>query len=117
MALEGRLEADVSTGSRGADAVAFAFVVTNTGSEPVELRFSDAAKAEFVVEDEGREVWRYTDGRAFAQMISSERLAPDESAIYEVEWEDPRPGEYTATAELQAQEATCAARTDLAVPE
>ncbi|EMA39705.1 BsuPI-related putative proteinase inhibitor [Halobiforma nitratireducens] len=112
MALEGTLETDVSTGN---DAVAFEFTVTNTGSTPQELQFTDAAKAEFVVEDEGREVWRFTEGRAFAQMISSERLAPDETATYEAEWNDPSSGEYTALAELQARETTCEARTALTV--
>lgn len=116
MALEGTLEADVSSGTPGSDAVTLEFSVTNTGSEPVELQFSDACKAEFVVEDEGREVWRYTDGRMFAQMISSERIAPDETATYEAEWENPRSGEYTAVAELRAQEAICEARTDVSVP-
>ncbi|TYL35928.1 hypothetical protein CV102_25300 [Natronococcus pandeyae] len=116
MALEGTLEATVSSGTPGSDAVAFEFSVTNTGSEPVELQFSDACKAEFVVEDEGREVWRYTDGRMFAQMISSERIAPDETATYEAEWENPQSGEYTAVAELRAQEGICEARTDVSVP-
>ncbi|WP_306057382.1 BsuPI-related putative proteinase inhibitor [Natronococcus wangiae] len=116
MTLEGRLEATVSSGAPGPDTVAFAFVVANTGSEPVELRFSDACKAEFVVEDEGREVWRFTDGRMFAQMISSERIAPGEEATYEAEWENPQPGEYTAAAELRAQEGVCEARTDVSVP-
>lgn len=117
MTLDGSLEATVSTDATGAPTVEFAFTVTNAGSKPTELRFSDAAKAEFVVRDEGREVWRFTDGRAFMQMLSSERLAPGESATYDGEWENPRPGEYTAVAELRAREATCEARTEFAVPE
>lgn len=115
MVLEGGLEVTVSSGA-GTDAVRFEFAVTNAGTEPVELRFSDACKAEFVVEDEGREVWRYTDGRLFAQMIGSERIAPGETATYGAEWEDPLTGEYTAVAELRAQDSACEARTDLSVP-
>lgn len=115
MALEGRLEATVSSGTPEPETVTFAFTVTNTGSDPVEVQFSDAAKAEFVVEDEGREVWRFTDGRAFTQMISSERLEPGEETTYEAEWDDPRTGEYTVVAELRMQEATCEARTDVTV--
>ena len=117
MTLEGSLEATVSTDETGSATVEFAFTVTNAGSETVELQFSDAAKAEFVVRDDGREVWRFTEGRAFMQMISSERLAPGESSTYDGAWEDPRPGEYDAVAELRAQEATCEARTEFAVPE
>ena len=119
MTLEGTLEADVSRaddGSRPGEA-AFAFTVTNAGSESVELQFSDMCKAEFVVRDGDREVWRFTEGRMFAQMLSREALAPGESSTYEAEWERPRPGEYTAIAELRAQEASCEAQTIVTVPE
>ncbi|ELY61237.1 BsuPI-related putative proteinase inhibitor [Natronolimnohabitans innermongolicus] len=115
MALEGTLEADVSTDGRGSTIVEFSFRVTNEGSEPVEVQFSDACKAEFVVTDDGREVWRYTDGKLFTQMLSAERLAPGETATYEAEWTDPLPGGYVAAAELRAREATCEARTDFGV--
>ncbi|WP_265111174.1 BsuPI-related putative proteinase inhibitor [Halosolutus halophilus] len=114
MALEGELDARVSE-SGGDETVAFAFSVTNTGTEPVELQFSDACKAEFVVQTDGQEVWRFTDGRMFTQVISSERLAPDETATYDGEWSDPRSGSYTAVAELRAQDATCEARTQFTV--
>ncbi|RQG92570.1 BsuPI-related putative proteinase inhibitor [Natrarchaeobius chitinivorans] len=116
MVLEGALDATVSVDGRGGQTVAFAFTVRNAGSEPIELQFSDTAKAEFVVQEEGREVWRFTDGRAFAQVIGSERLAPDETATYDEEWTDPEPGSYTVVAELRAQTEHCEARTDLTVP-
>jgi hypothetical protein len=115
MTLEGRLEANVSTDGRDTTAVEFAFTVRNTGSEPVDLQFSDACKAEFVVREDGREVWRFTDGRTFAQMLGTERLDPDEVATYEAEWMSPEPGGYAAVAELRAQETTCEARARFAV--
>lgn len=117
MTLEGSLEARVSTDGTGSTTVEFRFTVTNAGTAPVELQFSDAAKAEFVVQDEGREVWRFTEGRAFMQMLSAERLAPEESTTYDGEWAEPRPGEYTAVAELRAQDASCEARTEFRVSE
>ncbi|NUB91284.1 hypothetical protein HTZ84_11740 [Haloterrigena sp. SYSU A558-1] len=119
MTLEGTLEADVSTadGESRPESVAFAFTVTNAGAEPVELQFSDMCKAEFVVRDGDREVWRFTEGRMFAQMLSREALPPGASSTYEGEWERPRPGAYTASAELRAQEASCEAHTSLTVPE
>lgn len=113
MTLEGSLE---TAGDDERDAVLFVFTVTNAGSEPVELQFTDACKAEFVLEDAGNEIWRFTEGRAFAQVLSSETLAPDESATYEAEWSAPEPGEYTALAELRANDETCEARTDVSVP-
>ncbi|OIB57016.1 BsuPI-related putative proteinase inhibitor [Natrialba sp. SSL1] len=115
MALEGRLDATVSSDATGSDTVALAFTVRNEGTETATLRFSDACKAEFVVQDEGREVWRYTDGRMFAQMLSADELDPDEEATYEAEWEEPQSGEFTVVAELQARETTCEARTELTV--
>ncbi|QSW98362.1 BsuPI-related putative proteinase inhibitor [Haloterrigena alkaliphila] len=117
MTLEGALEADVRPTDGDSRTVSFAFTVTNAGSEPVELQFSDACKAEFVVRDGDREVWRYTEGRLFAQMLSREDLEPDGSSTYEAEWERPRTGEYTVTAELRTQEASCEARTSVTVPE
>ena len=120
MTLEGTLDADVRSTDDGSrpNAVALAFTVTNVGDEPVDLQFSDMCKAEFVVRDEDgdREVWRFTEGRMFAQMLSREELAPDESSTYEAEWERPQPGEYTVTAELRARETECGAETTVAVP-
>ena len=115
MALEGTLETSISTTGTGSKTVEFAFTVTNEGRETADVQFSDAAKAEFVVQDGGREVWRFTEGRMFAQMLSTDRLEPGESTTYDAEWADPRPGEYTAVAELRAREATCEARTDLTI--
>lgn len=110
MTLEGTLEATVSS-----DAVTFEFTVTNTGSTIEDLQFADAARVEFVVEDEKQELWRYTDGRAFAQVISTERIAPGEEATYEAEWTDPPAGEFTAVAELRTREQTCEARASVSV--
>ncbi|WP_226481693.1 BsuPI-related putative proteinase inhibitor [Natrinema amylolyticum] len=113
MSLEGSLETPAD-GSR--DAVMFVFTVTNTSDESVELEFSDACKAEFVLVDDGSEVWRFSEGRMFAQVLSSERLDPGESTTYEAEWSDPEPGEYTAIAELRARETDCEATTTVTVP-
>ncbi|ELZ14118.1 hypothetical protein C478_07599 [Natrinema thermotolerans DSM 11552] len=114
MTLEGSLET-AADGSR--DAVMFVFTVTNAGEAAIELDFADACKAEFLVVDDGTEVWRFSEGRAFAQMLSSDRLEPGGSTTYEAEWSDPEPGEYTAIAKLRARERTCEATTAVAVPE
>ncbi|SEV98032.1 BsuPI-related putative proteinase inhibitor [Natrinema salifodinae] len=119
MSLEGSLE---TAGDDERDAVLFVLTVTNEGDEPIELQFSDACKAEFVLVDgddtgdgEGEEVWRFTEGRMFAQVLSSETLEPGDSSSYEAEWSDPEPGEYAAVAELRARNETCDARTDVSV--
>ena len=113
MSLEGSLE---TAGDDVRDAALFVFSVTNAGDVPVELRFSDACKAEFVVIDGDEEVWRFSDGRMFAQVLESETLGPGESTSYEAEWSDPEPGTYEAVAELRAQDGDCEAATSVTVP-
>ncbi|WP_076608108.1 BsuPI-related putative proteinase inhibitor [Natronorubrum thiooxidans] len=115
MTLDGRLEADVSTAEDGTTVVRFEFAVTNRGPTPVGLEFPDACKAEFVVRDDGRELWRFTEGKAFAQLLTSETIPPAETATYEAEWVAPQSGGYVAVAELRAREATCEAQTDFGV--
>ncbi|ELY74409.1 BsuPI-related putative proteinase inhibitor [Natrinema pallidum] len=114
MTLEGALE---TTADGARDAVLFVFTVTNTGDEPVELAFTDGCKAEFVLVDDGNEVWRFSDGRMFAQVLSSAELDPGETTTYEAEWSDPDPGEYTAIATLQARKRDCEATTTVTVVE
>ncbi|AFO58339.1 BsuPI-related putative proteinase inhibitor [Natrinema sp. J7-2] len=114
MTLEGALE---TTADESSDVVLFVFTVTNTGDEPVELAFTDGCKAEFVLVDDGSEVWRFSDGRMFAQVLSSDELEPGEATTYEAEWSDPDPGEYTAIATLQARETDCEATSTVTVVE
>lgn len=104
--------------------VSFAFTVTNAGHDPVEVTFRDAGKADFVVYDDSvpadtsradGEVWRWSDGRMFAQMLQTARFEPGEEAVFEAEWPDPSPGDYTAAATLRVRDADVSARTPFSV--
>ncbi|MXV64028.1 hypothetical protein GS429_18555 [Natronorubrum sp. JWXQ-INN-674] len=117
MTLEGRLDADVSSDGSKSAMVTFEFTVTNAGSETVTLQFTDGCKADFVVREDGREVWRFSEGRMFTQALSSETLEPDETATYKAEWTAPQPGGYIGRAELQARETACEVQTDFAITE
>ncbi|WP_254767345.1 BsuPI-related putative proteinase inhibitor [Salinilacihabitans rarus] len=110
MPLEGTLDATVD-----GDAPRLQFSVTNVGDEPVELRFPDACKAEFVVEADDEEVWRFTEGRMFAQVLGSETLDAGETATYEADCDALDPGRYVARAELRARNEDCEASTTLTV--
>lgn len=110
MTLEGTLDATVSD-----DDVRFTLTVSNAGSDPVDLQFSDACRADFAVLDDDRELWRFTDGRMFAQVIGEETLGPNEESTYEAAWEGADPGEYTVVGELRARNRTCEARTEFTV--
>jgi len=110
MNLSCSLEAAASSGS-----VQFTFAVTNDGSDPVDLNFSSAQTHDVAVLSDGAEVWRFSDGQMFAQMLQSETLAPGETVTYEAAWSDPDPGEYEAVAELATRDAGCEARATFSV--
>ncbi len=96
------------------DDVSFSFTVTNAGDTPIELTFRDACRADFVVYDDG-ERWRYSDGKSFAQTISTAEFQPGEMATFEAGWPDPSPGEYSAEAILRVIEENPTARTPFSV--
>lgn len=106
---------DASLAVTTADGVEFRLTVTNDETEPIELTFRDSGLADFAVLEEGTEVWRWSDGRMFAQVIGHERLEPGESATFDAEWPDPSPGEYTAVAELRVTDRAVTARRPFSV--
>jgi hypothetical protein len=107
--LEAALEVTVG------DGVEFSFSVVNAGDTPVELTFRDACRADFAVSDDAGERWRYSDGRAFAQTLSTAEFQPGETAAFDAVWPDPEPGEYTAEATLRVSERPVSARTPFSV--
>lgn len=103
---------DVSTSG---GAVTFAFRVENTGSDPHELNFSSARTHEVTVLEDGTEVWRFSEGQMFAQMLQSEELPAGDSVTYDATWENPDPGDYEAVAELATRGDGCEARASFSV--
>ncbi|WP_254838274.1 BsuPI-related putative proteinase inhibitor [Natronomonas marina] len=106
---------DASLGVTVGDGVSFSFTVENGGDRIVELTFRDACKADFAVFEGDEEVWRYSDGRMFAQALTSAELQPGESAAFEETWPDPAPGDYTAEATLRVVDHEITARTPFSV--
>jgi uncharacterized repeat protein (TIGR01451 family) len=97
------------------DGVHFTFTVVNPGNTPLEVTFRDACRADFTVYEDDTEVWRYSDGEAFAQVLTSADLQPGEAATFEKTWPDPKPGDYTAEATLRILEDDVSARTPFSV--
>lgn len=97
MALEATVDVDAD-----ADAVEFALTVENTGDEAVELTFPTGQDAEFVVYDDRTDVWRWSSGRMFTQVMRTKTLEPGESLTATATWQRPTPGEYRVEAELEA---------------
>ncbi|MFB6096709.1 MAG: BsuPI-related putative proteinase inhibitor [Haloferacaceae archaeon] len=98
MALDGDLDV-----TPAADAVEFVLTVSNPDPDPVELRFRSSLAVDFAVLDGEREVWRYSDGRAFAQQLRTDRLEPGESPLASATWRACAPGEYRVRATLRAE--------------
>lgn len=107
--LEGSLRVTVGENVR------FEFVVTNTGADPVEVTFRNGGQADFVVYEEGSEVWRWSEGRMFTQMLQPATFDPGDEAVFEEVWPDAQPGDYTAEATLRVQEVDVTARTPFSV--
>jgi hypothetical protein len=73
------------------------FIITliNNSSETKKLEFSSSQKYEIIVTDQNnQEVYRYSEGKMFAQALESTSIKPAESIKWEEVWEDIEPGEY-----------------------
>lgn len=81
--LAASLEVNVSD-----DGVRLVLHATNTTTRPMELTFPTSQRYDFVVANaSGEELWRWSDGMAFLQALSSATLAPGESWDMEAVWD------------------------------
>jgi hypothetical protein len=86
--------------------IAFTLTVTNAGGRPQALAFATAQRFDLVVRDRsGREVWRWSVGQMFAQVLGQETIPPGGVLTYTATLERGLPpGSYTATGRLTARE-------------
>jgi hypothetical protein len=88
--------------------VGFVLEVRNAARAPQRLEFPTARTHDFAVTDaHGREVWRWSRGRLFAQVLSEIELAPGESRRFAAAWDQrdaagalALPGRYGVVASL-----------------
>jgi hypothetical protein len=101
--------AGVAAGRFAAGApVALVLEVRNAGEAPRRVEFATARTHDFALLDAGgREVWRWSRGRLFAQALSETELAPGEARRYTATWhqrdaagEPAPPGRYRALGSL-----------------
>jgi hypothetical protein len=92
--------------------------VTNATEEPLDFTFPTSQRYDFVVEDgSGTEVWRWSEDRAFLQVITEARLEPGETWTMEAVWEPgDRSGEHAATGRLVAMDRPVEQRMSFEVP-
>ena len=87
-----------------ADEVNFNFSVVNASKKKLEVNFNDGQMHELVVLDaQGREVWRWSEGKMFTQSIQNRVLRTSDTIEFTEAWEDPLPGKYTAVATLASE--------------
>ncbi len=96
-AIESALDVSVGAGN----SVQFDFVVTNAGGGKVEMAFPTGQTHDVIVLDaQGREVWRWSDGRMFTQLLQNKILRHSDTLVYGEKWKDAPRGEYVAVARL-----------------
>jgi hypothetical protein len=84
------------------------FIITliNNSSETKKLEFSSSQKYEIIVTDQNnQEVYRYSDGKMFAQALESTIIKPAESVKWEEIWEGIKPGEYEVEVSILSNDA------------
>ena len=85
--------------------VRFALTLVNGADHRVEIRFPDGRTREFTVYDEiGREVWRWSAGRLFTQMIQNRLLGAGDSTTIAERWTPSAPGRYRVVAVLRSSD-------------
>jgi hypothetical protein len=96
--------------------VRFAIEVANDSRKRVELNFPDGRTHDFVVLNEaGREVWRWSAGRLFTQAMQNRLLDVNDSVVYDERWSPPSPGHYTLVASLRSENYPVQQRVDFAL--
>lgn len=87
------------------EGVRFAFHVTNNAAKRLELTFPSGLTHDLVIlDDVGREVWRWSEGRMFTQTLQNHVLDTNETVSYAAEWApEAQHGTFTAVARLNSE--------------
>jgi Intracellular proteinase inhibitor len=99
------------------ETVTFAFHVTNSSAKRVELRFPSGQTHDLVVLDtQGREVWRWSQGRMFTQSMQNKILGASDTLTFTETWHPEHAGSYTAVALLLSQNFPTEQRAEFSLP-
>jgi hypothetical protein len=90
------------------EAVPLTFSVTNTQTSSRILKFASGQEFDIEISRDGREVWRWSNGKMFPQMVRILPLGPGEVLQFKETWDQQdneghllAPGDYMATAYLK----------------
>ncbi|HYV97258.1 MAG TPA: BsuPI-related putative proteinase inhibitor [Gemmatimonadaceae bacterium] len=91
----------------GSRSVSFAMEFRNKRSSLTELHFANGRTHEFVVlDDAGREVWRWSEGRLFTQALQTKQLRTGDAVTFQARWDTAAPGRYRVVGSLNSTEVT-----------
>lgn len=100
------------------DPIIFTLRVVNATAKPVRLTFRTAQRFDVVMQDgQGREVWRWSARRLFAQVLGQETLGPSGGEFVARATAEGKfsPGTYTVKGVIPALEGALSASTTLTV--
>ena len=84
-----RVRATLSVERTGDSTLRATYSATNVSPGPLRFVYSDGQQYEFVLSDEGREIWRWSAGMFFTQAMWEESLAPGASIVAREEFPWP----------------------------
>ncbi len=96
--------------------VTLTLTVFNPSAALIDVLFATGQQYDFAVsEASGALLWQWSVDMAFAQMLGSVTLAPNESLSYSAEWSPSVTGELTASGALVSSSHTSSAATAFSV--
>jgi hypothetical protein len=101
----------------GRGVVNFVLHVTNTSTQPVVLEFPTSQRYDFIVQSGGTEVWRWSEGQMFSQIVSQETLQPGETRDFTAKMKtETRSGRFSVTARLTTSNRSVEQHADFEIP-
>lgn len=96
----------------------FTLALHNGTARAIDVVFPSGKTHEFVVLDAaGREVWRWSDGKLFTQLLQSRIVGANEALSFDERWDAPlAAGRYTLVAVLLSNSHPVERRVEFAVP-
>jgi hypothetical protein len=91
--------------------------IVNRGHQPVDLGFRSAQRYDVLIKDrQGRDVWHWSQGQLFAQVLGTETLEPSRRLRYRVSVRERlSSGAYTIVAVVPAMEGRLSSETGIKV--
>ena len=100
---DGKLVSSLTVDAKSSP-VRFVLAVENAGSKTIEMQFPDGQTHDIAVLDaNGREVWRWAEGRMFTQALRTRPISGGDTLQLEETWDaEAHHGTFTAVATLRS---------------